>query len=96
MELETSGLLFTQNKDGSVRIEVVDYNVSMYGGGDWESWYELDKNNADKLFAELNKTRKGTFKEVLTQEFGETFDIRRFEEFCREHGIEYSHGSWVS
>lgn len=30
----TSGLLFTQNKDGSIRLEVIDYGVEEFGGRD--------------------------------------------------------------
>jgi hypothetical protein len=94
MKNDTSGLLFTQNKDGSVRLEVVDYGVSEFGGGDWESWYELDKVNADKLKAELAKTHNGSFEGMLVDEFTKEFDIPAFERFCREKGIIFSHATW--
>jgi hypothetical protein len=90
----TSGLLFTQNKDGSIRVEVVDYGVEEFGGGDWESWYDLDKANAKRLQGELRKLHSGTFQELLIAEFGAEFDTRSFERFCDERGIEYHHMSW--
>lgn len=90
----TSGLLFTQNADGSVRLEVVDYGVEEFGGGDWESWYELDKINAGLLKKELEKSRFGSFRDMLIAEFGEGFSVLKFERFCNERGIKYSHASW--
>lgn len=92
----TSGLLFTQNENGSVRLEVVDYGVEEFDGCDWESWYDLNKENADKLFTELSKLHNGTFEEIVMMEFGEDFEIPKFLEFCREHNIKYSHMTWCS
>ena len=100
MRKGTSGLLFTQNDNGSIRVEVVDYGVSEFGGGDWESWYELDKQNADALYSELSKLQSGSFKDMLNAqfgvdtEFGRDFDIPKFTAFCNERGIEYSHFTW--
>ena len=51
--LETSGLLFTENKDGSILVEYEDYDTQM--GGDYSSIYNLDKENADKLRKLLKK-----------------------------------------
>lgn len=55
MRADTSGLLFTQNKDGSIRVEVIDFEVEEFGGHDWESWYDLTKENADILYNESKK-----------------------------------------
>lgn len=96
MRSDTSGLMFTQNKDGSIRVEVVDYDVEWFDGSDWESWYDLDKENADKLYNELKKIHSGTFNEVLIKEFTETFDTRHFEKFCKDCGIQYNHMTWTS
>lgn len=90
----TSGLLFTQNNEGSIRVEVVDYGVEEFGGRDWESWYELNKVNAEKLYTELSKIHSGTLKEMLILEFGERFNTLGFEKFCKEHNVEYSHMTW--
>lgn len=45
--LETSGLLLTENEDGSIIVEYEDYDTPM--GGDYSSIYNLDKVNADLL-----------------------------------------------
>jgi hypothetical protein len=92
--MKTSGLMFTENADGSVRAEVVDYGVEEFGGHDWESWYDLDSVNAKKLFDELKKEHSGTFKQMMVAEFGEVFEAFRFERFCREKGIKFERGSW--
>lgn len=92
----TSGLLFTQNEDGSIRLQAVDYGVAEFGGGDWESWYNLTKENADRLFHELKKLHNGDLKEMLIEEFGKTFEMCEFEQFCKAHGIKYEHHSWIS
>lgn len=87
-------MMFTQNDDGSVRLEVVDFGVSEFDGGDWECWYDLDKDNAQLLFNELSKLHKGSFQEMVIAQFGDTFAIPEFVKFCKEHNIEYSHGTW--
>ncbi len=94
MRFGTSGLLFSQNRDGSIRVEVVDYGVEEFGGHDWESWYDLTKENADILYAELKKIHNGNFKEMLIAEFGENLKTYEFERFCKEHGIKYEHQTW--
>ena len=94
MRTGTSGLLYTKNQDGSIRIEVVDFGVEMFGGHDWESWYDLTKENADLLFTELRKLHKGDFEKMLIAEFGKTFDTLEFEKFCKVHNIAYSHMTW--
>ena len=94
MRSSTSGLMCTRYKNGSVRLEVVDYAVDMFGGRDWESWYELDKENAKLLFKELRKSHKGSFEEMLTAEFDKTFDTLQFDKFCKEHNIVYRHMTW--
>lgn len=96
MRLDTSGLLFTEYKDGGIRLEVVDYGVEEFDGCDWESWYELSKENAKILFKELRKLHKGNFEKMLVAEFGETFNIPDFIRFCNEHNIEYRHMTWTS
>ena len=98
MRSGTSGLLFTQHDDGSIRVEVVDYDVEEFGGDgcDWEHWYNINKENADKLYNELLKIHSGTFEEMLIAEFSETLDIPKFVKFLREHDIKYSDMTWTS
>jgi hypothetical protein len=93
----TSGLMFTQDKHGSISIHVVDYGVEEFGGRDWECWYILDKENVDFLTAELKKQYSGTLKEMLQAAFckRDDFLIYEFEWFCREHNIVYNRQSWV-
>ena len=92
---ESSGLLFTQNADDSVKIEVIYYDWDVKDC-DYDQWYDIDKENADKLCNELNKTHNGSFKEMLIAEFGKAFDIWKFERFCREHSITYKEMNWIN
>lgn len=96
MREATSGLLFTKNRDGSIRVEAVDYGVAEFGGGEWESWYDLTKENAALLYAALKKLHRGTFRQKLIKQFGESFNMPQFEAFCKEHGITYEHMTWSS
>lgn len=94
MRKGTSGLMFTQNGDGGITLEVVDYGVEQFGGGEWESRYDLDSENAALLKSELEKTHTGTFAEMCKAEFGEGFNTLEFEGYCKERSIKYSHSSW--
>lgn len=93
----TSGLMFTQAKDGSICIQVVDYGVEEFDGRDWECWYDLDKENSALLTAELKKEYGGTLKKMLQEAFckGDDFLTYKFECFCREHNIVYDRQTWV-
>ena len=95
MMSETSGLLFTKNKDGSIRIEVIYYD---WDGKDCDHdhWYDLNKENADKLYYELSRIHSGTFEEMLLLEFTKNLDIFKFEEFCRKNDIAYIEMSWTN
>lgn len=94
MRLGTSRLLFTENKNGSIKVEVVDFGVEVLGGHDWESSYDLTKENAAILFNELKKLHNGSFEQMLIAEFGEEFSTLKFEKFCKKHNISYSHYIW--
>ena len=60
----TSGFWTTQ-KDGKITIEYVDFEVSEFGGRDFEKTYCLDKENAEKFVAELQKQYEGTLDEMI-------------------------------
>jgi len=93
----TSGLLLTENEDGSLRVEYVDYGVSTFGGGDYEVWYTVEKEDADKLRAYLNeKYQDGTLKEKMKKEFGDDLSESKFNALCRELGVEATRNSWTS
>ncbi len=61
----TSGLLFTQNKDGSIRLEVIDYGVEEFGGRDWESWYDLSKKTQKFCLKNYKNYTPATLKKCL-------------------------------
>lgn len=93
----TSGLLLTENEDGSLRVEYVDYGVGMFGGGDYEVWYTVEKEDADKLRAYLNeKYQGGTLKEKMKKEFGNDLSETKFNALCKELGVEITRNSWTS
>ena len=45
----SSGLMLEEKEDGSIHIEVDDYNVDSLGGRDFECHFTLDKENAELL-----------------------------------------------
>lgn len=93
----TSGLLLTENKDGSLRLEYVDYGVNFFGGGDYEVWYEVDKADADKLRAYfLQKYGEGDLKAQMKEAFGENLSETAFHKLCEELGVYAKRNSWVS
>ena len=94
MSIDTSGLLFTQLESGGVMLEIVDYNVGFFGGGDYERRYNIDKENEEKLETCLKLKHSGSLEEMLIKEFGKEFDILEFQKFCKENNIEYSVYTW--
>ena len=93
----TSGLLLTENEDGSLRVEYVDYGVDFLGGCDYEVWYTVEKEDADKLRAHLNeKYKDGTLKEKMKKEFGENLSESKFNALCKELGVKAERNSWRS
>ena len=92
--LETSGVMLTESGYGTVILEIVDYNVSEFGGSDYELRYALNCDEAKKLKRLLKQKHKGTLEEMLVVEFGKNFDALRFEKTCSENGIKYKRTSW--
>ena len=92
--LDTSGLMLSKNRDGSMRIEYVDYDTPL--GGDYESMYDLDKENAkllEKLMKKLHPNLK--LKAALIAEVGEHLSDRKLQKLLSENNIKYSHYTWL-
>lgn len=87
--LETSGLLFTINNDGSAEIGYEDYGVEFFDESDYELMFYLDKNNFELLLASLDISRKDKIKNHLIEKFSENFDSNKFENFCEENKIKF-------
>ena len=81
--------LFTLNPDGSAIIGYEDYDVDIFDGDDYEVTYLLDPTNFTNLLHHLNIPLNQDTKKQLNKEFGKYFDSRKFEEFCKEHGVTY-------
>ena len=84
-----SAFLYTLNPDGSVMIGYEDYDVDIFDGDDYEVTYLLDTENFTNLLHYLNIPLNRDTKKLLKKEFRQHFDSRKFEEFCKEHGITY-------
>lgn len=84
-----SPFLYTLNPDGSAMIGYEDYDVDIFDGDDYEVTYLLDAENFTNLLHHLNIPLNRGTKILLKKEFGQHFDSRKFEEFCKEHGITY-------
>ena len=84
-----SAFLFTLNPDGSAIIGYEDYDVDIFDGDDYEVTYLLDETNFTNLLHHLNTPLNCDTKKLLKKEFGKHFDSTKFEEFCKEHNINY-------
>lgn len=84
-----STFLYTLNQDGSVMIGYEDYDIDIFDGDDYEVTYLLDAKNFTNLLHHLNIPLNQDTKKQLKKEFGNHFDSRKFEEFCKEHNISY-------
>jgi len=89
----TSGFWVTENESG-ISIGYEDYGVSMFGGGDFEKTYYLNKENAKKFKAALKKAYSGTTSEMIEAAFGKGFSDSTFWEFCKANKIEYTSSTW--
>ena len=82
-----SAFLYTLNPDGSAVIGYEDYDVDIFDGDDYEVTYLLDTTNFTNLLHHLDIPLNRDTKKLLKKEFGNHFDSRNFEEFCKEHNI---------
>lgn len=87
--LNTSGLLFTLNCDGTAEIGYEDYDVEFFGGANYEVMYFLDKDNFELLLDSLGITMKDNIINHLKDVFGKNFDSNKFEDFCNEKNITF-------
>lgn len=86
-----SAFLYTLNPDGSAMIGYEDYDVDIFDGDDYEVTYLLDEENFTNFLHHLNISLNRDTKKLLKKEFGQHFDSTKFEEFCKEHNINYEH-----
>lgn len=91
----TSGF-WVKEKDNKISIGYEDYGVSQFGGGDFEKTYHLDEENSKKFVSELQKEYQGSLEEMIEAAFGREFSDRKFWDFCKNRGIEYSSSTWSS
>ena len=93
--LNTSGLLLTQNSDGSIIVEYEDYNTAL--GGDFSSIYTIDANNADKLRKAMKKRYPLLpLKRALICQVGKNLDDAKFVKLMNRLQINYEHHTWRS
>lgn len=92
----TSGILLTENQDGGLKIQYIDYEVAFFGGSDYEATYNLTAENAEKLKMHLDTQENENLKDSLSRKFGPDFNDYSFRLFCEIYHIEYEYSSWVS
>ncbi len=86
----SSGMILEENGD-TVTIGYVDFDVSDFGGRDYECFYELDSENTRAFMASLDgDIYEGDLFDRCVQAFSIKFSNSRFEDFCKEHGIAYN------
>lgn len=82
--MDTSGILLEEKEDGSIKVGYVDYDVGFFGGRDYESFYDLDKENADKLRAYLVGLGFSDLLKGLTAVVGANFNDKKFQDCCED------------
>lgn len=87
--MTNSAFLFTLNPDGSAIIGYEDYDIDIFDRDDYEVTYLLDTENFTNLLHHLNIRLNRDIKKLLKKEFGQHFDSRKFEEFCKVYDITY-------
>lgn len=92
--LETSGLLLEENQDGSIRLGYVDYNVSAFGGNDYECFYNINAMDTQKLRTYFKEMGFLDLKEGLIHELGKNFSDQKFYNLCKALKITYEKDSW--
>ncbi len=85
-----------EKPDGGVSIGIEDYEVEMFGGGDYEWIYTLDRENRKKMEEILSKTYSGTFEEMIEEEFGIHLDKKILRFWLKDNGIEFEFYSWLT
>ncbi len=75
--------------DGTLRVGYEDYGVEFFGGGDFECYYDFDKESVDALCAALSTGRK-KLEKALGDFVGDDFDSSKFEKLCKDNDITYS------
>ena len=90
----TSGVLVEDKPNGGLRIGYVDYGTEFFGGRDYESFYNFDKENADKLRAYFTEHGYKNLQEGLESIVGKQFDDKKFTDLCKSIGAKYEHISW--
>ncbi len=84
----SSGIILTENDEG-ITIGYVDFDVSEFGGRDFECFYKLDPPNAELFVSALKKKYDGDLFDMCVKAFSIKFSSRIFEDFCRSNGISY-------
>lgn len=86
--------LFMRLTNDELRIEGHDFSrlaESMFGGDEYEYFYDFDKENTVKLKEALGET--DVIRGVLNFFKGEMI-VNEFVAFCKSHDIKYSYFSW--
>ncbi len=93
--LQTSGLLLTENKDGTIIVEYEDYDTPL--GGDFSSIYYLNSANAKLLRKAMRKRHPLlSLKKALIKEVGKNLSDSKFVKLMKELNVKYDHSTWRS
>ncbi len=88
-ELGNSSGIMIEEDDGAVTIGYTDYDVSEFGGRDYECFYTLDKESSERFKSALSKKYTGDLFDMCVQAFTIKFSNSAFESFCKENKLEY-------
>ncbi len=89
----SSGLILEEN-EGRLTLGYVDFDVSEFGGRDYECFYSLDVRNSHLLKSILQTKYEGDLFEQCVQAFTITFSNTLFEEFCKANQVSYQKSTY--
>ena len=91
-----SGKAFVTDKGNALIVGYEDYDVEVFGGGDYEVTYLLDKENRIKLFQVLtSEGHSGNLSNMVLNHFGLSLEKESFSDYCSRHGIVFQQHVWI-
>lgn len=93
-KLRNSSGLILEEDEGLLTLGYVDFDVSEFGGRDYECFYKLDLRNSELLKSVLQANYQGDLFEQCVKAFTIKFSNGLFEEFCEVNNITYQKNTY--
>ena len=89
--MSSSGVWIKDLGEKGITIGVTDFDVSAFGGDDWEWSISLDRKNADVLIFNLKKElgEEMTLKQMIISKFSESLYTKDLIKYCDSLNLVY-------